>query len=232
MPIDTTTNTDTRPGRHIQPATEVPSPTAARLARPRWLSARMVVGVLIVLLSVVTGVRVISAADQTVPVLVAAQNLAPGQPLTPDLVRLQHVRLDQGLENYLTGEIGSGYIVVRPVGQGELLPKAAIGPAVEADDTRYITLPLDGSELPHGIAAGDVVDVWLTPLDEAKPARLLMTAVSVTAASTGGGGLTDASRHAQVTLAVTGDDVEESIATLVAAARAGRVYLAALPETQ
>jgi Flp pilus assembly protein CpaB len=192
----------------------------------------MMVGVLIVLLSIVIGVRVVSAADQTVPVLVAAQDLAPGQPLTPDLVELQRVRLDQGLENYLTGEIGGGYIVVREVGQGELLPKAAIGPAAEAGDTRYVTLPLDGSELPQGIGAGDVVDVWLTPLDDGKPATLLLPAVSVTAASTGGGGLTDASRHAQVTLAVTGEGLEEATANLVAAARAGRVYLAALPEAQ
>ena len=230
MPI--VADAEQRPGRQIPAATDLPSPAAARLKRPRWLSVRMVVGVLIVLVSVVTGVQVISAADRTVPVLVATEDLVPGQPLTSDLVELQNVRLERGVvDTYLTGEVGSGYVVVRPVGRGELLPGAAISPAAEVPEVRYVTLPLAASELPHGISAGDVVDVWLTPLDDGPAATLLLPAVSVTAASTGGG-LTDASRQAQVTLAVTGDDLQEVTAQLVAAARAGRVYLAALPGVQ
>ena len=232
MPTDTVTDTEHRQGRHAHGAAELPSPPAARLALPRWLSGRMVVGVLIVLLSVVIGVRVVSAADQTVPVLVAADDLAPGQPLTADLVDELRVRLDHGLDNYLTGDVGTGYVVVRPVGQGELLPKAAIRPVTEAADTRYLTVPLNGTELPPGIGAGDLVDVWLTPLDDGKSATLLLPAVSVIAATTGGGGFTDSSRQAQVTLAITGEGLQQVTAELVAAARAGRVYLAVLPEAQ
>jgi hypothetical protein len=192
----------------------------------------MIVGVLIVLVSVVAGVRVISAADHTVPVLVATQDLVPGQPLTSELVEVQNVRLEHGVDTYLTGEVGSGYVVVRPVGRGELLPSAAISPAAEAPEVRYVTLPLDAAELPHGISSGDVVDVWTTPLDDGPAATLLLPAVSVTAASAGGGGFADASRQAQVTLAITGDDLHDITAQLVAAARAGRVYLAALPGIQ
>ncbi len=232
MPSDTLTDTDLRPGRHVHAGAEPPSPTATRHTLPRWLSVKMIVGVLLVLLSIVAGVRVISAADETVPVLVATEDLAPGQPLTADLVEAQQIKLEQGLDSYLTGEVGSGYVVVRPVGQGELLPRAAIRPATDAPETRYVTVPLNGEELPPGIGAGDVVDVWLTPLDDGKSATLLLPAVSVTAASSGGGGLTDASRQAQVTLAVTGEELQDVTAQLVAAARAGRVYLAALPEAQ
>jgi hypothetical protein len=232
MPIDTVADAEQRPGRHVPTTTDLSSPPAARLRPPRWLSVRMIVGVLIVLVSVVTGVRVVSAADQTVPVLVATEDLVPGQPLTSELVEPQNVRLEHGVDTYLTGEVGSGYVVVRPVGRGELLPSAAISPAAEVLEVRYVTLPLDASELPHGISPGDVVDVWITPLDDGSAATLLLPAVSVTAASTGGGGLTDASRRAQVTLAVTGDDLHDVTAQLVAAARAGRVYLAALPGVQ
>jgi hypothetical protein len=192
----------------------------------------MIVGVLIVLVSVVAGVRVISAADHTVPVLVATQDLVPGQPLTSELVEVQNVRLEHGVDTYLTGEVGSGYVVVRPVGRGELLPSAAISPAAEVPEVRYVTLPLDAAELPHGISSGDVVDVWTTPLDDGPAATLLLPAVSVTAASASGGGFADASRQAQVTLAITGDDLHDITAQLVAAARAGRVYLAARPGIQ
>jgi hypothetical protein len=229
MPIDTVAGTEQRPGRNVLPD-DLSSPTATRLVPRRWLSARMVVGVLLVLLSVVVGVRVVSAADETVPVLVAAVDLAPGQPLTADLVEVRQVRLEHGLDAYLTGDVGSGYVVARPVGSGELLPRAAISPAADAVDTRYVTLALDASELPHGLTAGDVVDVWLTPPDDDPAATLLLSSVSVTAASAGGGALTGTSRHAQVTLAITGDDVKDVTAQLVAAARAARVYLAALPE--
>ena len=233
MPIDTVTDTDARPGRHVHAGVdEHPSPAAARFAPPRWLSPRTVVGLLIVLVSVVAGVQVVSAADKTVQVLVATADLVPGQPLATDMVELQRVKLDHGLDNYIAGEVGSGYVMVRPVERGELLPRAAISAAADAPDTRYVTVPLDGSELPPGIGAGDVVDVWLTPLDDGKPATLLLTAVSVTAASSGGGGLTDTSRQAQVTLAVTGEELQDVTAQLVAAARAGRVYLAGLPEAQ
>ncbi|HEX6337200.1 MAG TPA: SAF domain-containing protein [Jiangellaceae bacterium] len=230
MPI--VADAEQRPGRQVPAATDLPSPAAARLKAPRWLSVRMVMGVLIVLVSVVAGVQVISAADRTVPVLVATQDLAPGQPLTSDLVELQRVRFEHGIDSYLTGEVGSGYVVVRPVGRGELLPSAAISPAADVPEVRYVTLPLDAAELPHGISTGDVVDVWLTPVDDGAAATLLLPDASVTAASTGGGGLTGASRQAQVTLAVSGDDLQDVTAQLVAAARAGRVYLAALPEVQ
>ena len=232
MPIDTLADAEHRPGRHLPAATDLASPAAARLRPPRWLSVRMVVGVLIVLVSVVAGVRVVAAADQTVPVLVATQDLAAGQPLTPELVETKRVRLEHGIDAYLTGEVGSGYVVVRPVGRGELVPSAAIGPAAEAPEVRYVTLPLDAAELPHGVGAGDVVEVWMIPADDKPAATLLLPAASVTAASAGGGGLTDASRQAQVTLAVTGDDLQDLTAQLVAAARAGRVYLAALPEVR
>lgn len=230
MPI--VADAEQRPGRQVPAATDLQSPAAARLRPPRWFSVRMIVGVLIVLVSVVAGVRVISAADQTVPVLVATADLVPGQPLTSELVEVQNVRLEHGVDTYLTGEVGSGYVVVRPVGRGELLPGAAISPAAEVPEVRYVTLPLDAAELPHGISPGDVVDVWTTPLDDGPAATLLLPAVSVTAASAGGGGFADASRQAQVTLAITGDDLHDVTAQLVAAARAGRVYLAALPGVQ
>ncbi|HEX6327767.1 MAG TPA: hypothetical protein VFZ72_14440 [Jiangellaceae bacterium] len=230
MPI--VADAEQRPGRQVPAATDLQSPPAARLRPPQWFSVRMIVGVLIVLVSVVAGVRVISAADQTVPVLVATADLVPGQPLTSELVEVQSVRIEHGVDTYLTGEVGSGYVVVRPVGSGELLPSAAISPAAEVPEVRYVTLPLDAAELPHGISPGDVVDVWTTPLDDGPAATLLLPAVSVTAASAGGGGFADASRQAQVTLAVTGDDLHDVTAQLVAAARAGRVYLAALPGVQ
>lgn len=46
--------------------TEVPtSPAARRLASPRWLDGRLVLGVLLVLASVLVGARLLSSADRS-----------------------------------------------------------------------------------------------------------------------------------------------------------------------
>src|SRR4051794_35749108 len=44
--------------------TDLASPAATRLSLPRWLDARIALGVLLVLLSVVAGARVFASADR------------------------------------------------------------------------------------------------------------------------------------------------------------------------
>lgn len=241
-------------GRHAPgPDGDVRSPTANRLVRPRWLNPRLVVGVLLVLVSVAVGARLLAAADRTVPVLVAAEDLVPGQPLTGDLVEPSGALLESGLDRYVT-DVGTGYLVVRPVERGELLPRSAIKPTGEAEDVRQVTVAVPASEAPAGLRPGDAVDVWLVPEGEDVRASLLLPAARVTAATSGGGGLGAPTGQHRVTLAVTavespeagepedgtaaedGDASEEAVdleavtAELVAAARAGRVYLTRLPE--
>lgn len=231
MPIDTTSDVNPHQGRHVhEPPAELPSPRAARAPFPKWLNVRLIVGALLVLVSLVVGARVIAAADRTVPVLVAAEDLAPGQPLTGELVEQRGVLLDDGLDRYFTGDVGSGYVMIRPVDHGELLPRSAVIPATELADLRYVTVAIPGLEAPPGLSAGAVVDAWLTPADGTGPAELLLADVTVTATSTDSGGLAEAAGQFKVTLAVVTNDADEVMAELVAAARAGLVYLAAVPE--
>src|SRR5699024_10992162 len=106
-----------------------------------------------------------AAADDTVPVLVAASDLRPGQPLTDAAVEVRQVRLDDTLAHYHTGEVGSGHVVVRPIDQGELIATSAVSDAVEDSgaDVRYLSLSLPSEEVPRSLTTGSVVDVWLTP---------------------------------------------------------------------
>jgi hypothetical protein len=209
------------------------SPRAARLGRPRWLDPRLVAGLLLVLGSVVLGTRIIAAADDTVPVLVAATDLAPGQPLTEAMVETRQVVLDGNADLYHTGDVGAGYVVVSPVREGELLARSAVAASADAPAVRYVTVAVPTTEAPAGLAAGGAVDVWRTQAEQSdEPAASPVLAdVTVTAVDTGGSGLTGPGGQVRVTLAVTGgSDLDESVAALVGAARDGRVYLAQVPE--
>src|SRR6185312_17452878 len=77
-------------GEHMP---ELPRPTAARLQRPSWRDARLVVGVVLVLLAMTGGAVVVAAADDTTPVYAAAGGLVPGQAVRQSDVRRVDVRL-------------------------------------------------------------------------------------------------------------------------------------------
>jgi hypothetical protein len=214
------------------------SPSAARLRRARWLDPRLIIGILLVLGSVVAGSTMIAATDQTVPVLAATADLAPGQPLSPELVETRDVVLDGNLDRYLTGEVGRGYVVVRPVSHGELLPRSSIAAVTDDHALRYVTIPLPTAEVPAGLAAGDLVDVWQIPPPDAadRTATRLLSGVGITESGFGDDGLATAGGQASVTLAVAASggrspaELEEVVGALVAAARDGLVYLTAVPE--
>src|SRR3954468_20124969 len=109
------------------PAEVLPGPVPRRVRPPRWLDLRLVLGVLLVLGSVLLGVRVVSVADATVPVWAAAGDLAAGTALTADDLVAVDVRLDGTADSYLsTGTRPEGRTLARPVGAGELLPRSAL----------------------------------------------------------------------------------------------------------
>ena len=84
--------------------TDLPTPTASRLRAPSWRDARLLVGVLLVLVSTVAGAVVVARADDRVPVYAAKEQVAPGQRLTEaDLVRVD-VLLGDGAAAYLPAD--------------------------------------------------------------------------------------------------------------------------------
>src|SRR5438270_1040612 len=102
----------------------LPSPPAQRVSRPRWLDLRLITGVLLVLVSVVIGARVVAASQSSEPVWLTARDLAAGTELTAaDLVR-GHVHLYGKHGHYVSAKTAApvGYVLMRPVGGGGLLP--------------------------------------------------------------------------------------------------------------
>lgn len=210
---------------------DLPSPRAARLAVPRWLDARFVVGVLLVLLSVVGVTRVVTAADDYDRVWVARHPLAVGQLVSSDDVTVGRARLDGGAARYLSAEaaLPAGYLVVRPVGAGEMVPAAALSADGLPADRRMVSVPVAAGHFPADLTRGDVVDVYVTGKPQAtgpaEPPRLVLSGATVSSRDGGARGFAAGSSVVGVVLSVPAS----AVADVVAAVEAGAVDLVRVP---
>ncbi|WP_162529638.1 SAF domain-containing protein [Nocardioides caldifontis] len=194
-------------------ATTPTSPPATRGPRPSWRDPRLAAGLLLVFGSVLVGAKVLAGADDTVAVLTAARPLASGQELRADDLGTVRLRFEDEAEadRYLTGDVDAavGAVLVRPVGQGELVPRAALGGTT--DGLVELPLSVDPGRVPSSVRAGSVVDVWATGSEETatdeQAAERVLSAVPVLSVSRGAG-------TRQVVVGVAGDD-EDLVAGVV-----------------
>ncbi|WP_375490714.1 SAF domain-containing protein [uncultured Jatrophihabitans sp.] len=149
-----------RPSQSPAQGAVPPSPQPRRIATPRWLDLRLVLGVLLVLASVLVGAKVVSGASATYPVVAVRHDLAAGTVLTGDDVALRQVQLpDHGNGVYLTRTTQAvGKRLTRAVSRDELLPAAAVGVA-GAQVT--LTVPLASGAAPS-LRAGQRIEIWLS----------------------------------------------------------------------
>ncbi len=141
-------------------------PAARRLAVPRWLDARLVLGVLLVLVSVGAGARVLATADRSTTVWVATHDLAAGTPLAAGDLQPGRVRLFGDGSRYVVadGPGPLGWVLTRGVGAGELLPAAGLVRPEEVGRTRRdVAVPVEPGHLPDDLQSGQQVDVYVTP---------------------------------------------------------------------
>lgn len=205
-------------------------PPASRVRGPRWRDARLVVGLLLVLVSVAVGARLFATADRTTAVWAAARDLDAGSVLAEgDLVQ-RRVRLLEVTSKYLAADtVPLGYTLTRAVGDGELVPTAAVRRPGQAEERRLVTVTVARGRLPAGVSAGDRVDVYVTPATRAggdpQPAELVISGASVSTVGDSSRGLGAATAETGVVLSVPPDQV----ADLINASRHGEVDLVKLP---
>lgn len=146
----------------FDPAAPLPlvSPVPRRIIAPRWFDARLIVGVVLVLGSVLLGAVVVGSAGKTYGSVAATRYLAAGKVLTADDVTIAQVQLpDHGDGVYLSG-LGDavGKRLRRDVSAGELVPAAAVSTA-SAQTT--LSIPLASAAAPD-LRSGQRIEVWLT----------------------------------------------------------------------
>lgn len=179
-------------------AAAAPVPPATRAAPPGWRDPRLWVGVLLVVVSVVAGARLLSAADDTVQVWAVASDAGPGAVLTADDLVAQQVRFVDAdlLAGYFAvdDELPGDLRLVRSVTAGELLPRAALGTDSVAADTVELPVAVDAEQVPDSVVAGSVVDVYLLDprgrTDEAAPVLAEATVVDAPPLESGFGAVT------------------------------------------
>jgi hypothetical protein len=133
--------------------------------RRRTVDVRLLIGLALVAASVVGVVALVGAVDTRTTVYAAAAALSPGDHIDRgDLVE-REVSLDGADGLYLRADElpADGLVMVQPVRDGELVPRAAVG---DASGVRSTALVLELTAPPSSaVRAGAVVDVWASPAE-------------------------------------------------------------------
>lgn len=212
-----------------RPARPGSAAMASRVRGPRWRDPRLLVGVLLVLVSVAVGARLLATGDETTRVWVAARDLDVGRVLTADDLEQVNVRLLDTASRYVSASRRPvGYVLTRAVGDGELLPKAALVGPGKATERRLVTVPVHRGHLPPALRGGERVDVFATAQargSETSTPRLVVSGAVVSSVDERGNGLGAGSSEVGVVLAVT----PEAVPQLIAAIHAGDVDLVRVP---
>ena len=146
--------TDT-PLLRVDPASPVPR----RLTRPRWLDARLIGGVVLVLVSVLLGSMLVSSADHRQPVWSLSHDVAAGTVLTGADLRPVRVQLGAAASRYLASDVAvAGRTVRHALRAGELL---AVAEVTDPEPGVTVTVPMQPENAPE-ISRGERITLWLS----------------------------------------------------------------------
>lgn len=205
------------------------SPAASRAPRRSWKDPRLLVGVVIVAVCVLSGARILAGADDTVPVWSVRVDRAAGEDLgrgdlqrvdlrfaTPDLAQ-RYVSADD--------ELPADAVLTREVAAGELLPRAALGSG-PPEYLAELPVALPADAVPASLRSGELVDVWVTPAEDSgappRAVRILRQVRVVAVPRTGGAFGPSATR--QVVVGVTEED-ENQLGSAIAQLATGTPLL-------
>ena len=208
------------------------SPRARRLERPRWLDPRLVVGVALVLVAVAVGAKVVGDAERGELVWSASRDLPTGTTLRVDDLQATAVRLAGSTGEYVDASVEppSGYVLVRDVAAGELVPAAAVAPAAQVPPRRLVSVPVAVHHFPSGLGRGHRVDVYVMTTSAPGAAttiapELVLAGATVAEVAGGAGGFGSSGGTVGIVLDVPATDA----AAVVAAVATGTIQLVRLP---
>ena len=143
------------------------APPATRATTPGWRDPRLWIGIAIVAVSVVAGARLLGRRRRLGRRSGrSTSDMGAGDAVTADDLVVAAGALRRGRRtstptSAADDELPADLQLRRGVGAGELLPRAAVGPAAESD-TMQLPVAVDTALVPPSVRSGSVVDVYLT----------------------------------------------------------------------
>jgi hypothetical protein len=118
----------------------------------------MLLGILLVVTSVLLGIKVVGDARRSGHAVAVTRDLAAGSVLTAADLRVVDATVPHG-SPYLPEAAGAvGKALNRPLAAGELLPASALG---RPPEHTVLTVPL-GPDAAPPLAAGERIEIWLS----------------------------------------------------------------------
>lgn len=122
---------------------------------------------MVVAVSTVAGARILSAEQTSVPVLVAAQDVAVGASFADIETRTVQVDVTDDVAATLIGagaEVDAAAVFGRALSAGELVPRAAL---TDTEGTGLVQVPIsvDPDQVPPSVRSGSVIDVYVRARD-------------------------------------------------------------------
>lgn len=186
-------------------------PQARRIERPRWLNARVALGVALFVVSLAGGQRLVADAQTLHAMWVAERDLPAGTVIGEGDLRVGEVNLSSSLLSlYATGSTPVvGTVVTDMVHAGEMVPISGIAEAQDAVEGRLMTIPVGDSGLVGGdLQPGDRVDVLATfmPGQTGSVTRTIVAAAEVIDVLKSDGFVSSGEAVAGVTIRVAPED--------------------------
>ena len=206
------------------------SPVPRRLVPPRWLDARLIGGVVLVLVAVLLGSAVVSSADRRQPVWSLSRDVAAGTVLTAADLRPVRVQLGASASQYLGTEVAvAGRTVRRSLYAGQLLAAAELA---DPEPGVTVTIPMHPENAPQ-IRRGERITLWLST----KSCRglVLLSGVPVQGVEKVAGSAFGSAAGSLLVVRVSADDARRVVSSLDldgAVLRAGVLSPAEQPEPQ
>ncbi len=152
---------------------------AASLAELKRAPKQLAVGLAIMLVCSIAGGVILNTQNKTETLLVLNRDVAAGDSLSPQYFDSREVLVSALNSQWLTPDkIHDGTFFAISLSKGDALRAADVSEI--SSDLRLISFAVEETDLPAGIAAGDLVDFWEVGLGNSK---LLATDLSVQSAS-------------------------------------------------
>ena len=211
------------PVRAEPPDSSLP-PRPVRRSAPRRPDARLVIGVVLIVLSAGLGVVILGKPQTTAALWSASRDLPAGTVLEQG--DLTSTLVASPIASYLAStDSVIGQRLAKPLAAGELIHASDIAQQRIAPATRLVTIPVDALHAPSDLERGHRVDLWSTPVIESvisTPQLVLSNLFVAQVPSLDERGISS-------NLGITLEVPIEAVGAVIAALRAGDVDVVRVP---